>query len=1142
MATLKTVLVVDDNEINRRILSKALSEDYRIITADNGRIALHLLESCGTSVCAVMLDLVMPVMDGYAFLSEISRCEQYKNLPVIVSTDNDDQNNELHALELGAWDFVSKPYNREIIRFRLKNAIERSQLTALRQLKYLAEFDALTGLYNKTQFFLETERLLKDYPEKQFVFLRFDIARFSLVNFYYGTAEGDRLLQYIAQQLQLLAAQLDHCCFGRIEADEFAFCFEQQDRAQVESIIRRAKKSLSEFDIDFDILPTFGIYEIHDHEMPVSKMLDCANWAAKQIKGSYVRSFAYYSNDITEKLNAEQEILNEMACALEQRQFIVHLQPKYDIRTNKPAGAEALVRWQHPVKGIIPPSIFIPVFERNGFIAKLDYYVWETVCRLIRCWIDRGLSPYPISVNVSRVNLYSSTLVDTLCQLTARYDVPHQLLNLELTESAYTDNPDAMKETMRRLHEKEFIVLMDDFGSGYSSLNLLKDIDIDVLKIDMGFFSKSDKPGRGENIVASVVRMAKWLNIPTVAEGVELSEQVEFLNSIGCEYVQGYYFAKPMPVEAYEALMQKNGAFLPEVRTDSDMDALWQENPQMDLLFSSLDQPMCFCEYRNAHTEFLRANRAFYNTFGYPVISEGKTSVAAVVEEHRATIQTTFDTVAKTHTPASCQFQWSWRSGPLRWIQLNVKYVQSAAQGCILLCSLVDITAAKEIDLELKKYRSALRLSDITTNKLLIVDDQEVNRAVLQEIFEDNYIVLHAENGNQAISVLAEHNHDVDVILLDLIMPEMDGMAFLTYKKTHPEISEIPVVIITALDSPEQQVNTLALGANDYIVKPFVPEVVLRRVTNVLESQKRFRQMVQEYNNAIRLAHQDPLTGIYNRIAAQDAIEKALTQPTDTIHAMVMLDLDNFKEINDTHGHVYGDEMLIAVAEKLKSFFRKDDIAARFGGDEFAVFMTNIPSPELALGKCSQLCYELRSMRVGSNALPVSVSIGIAVSSQDSNTFDTLYKNADLALYEAKRGGRSRVSLFGVTKENALPTQWVSKEWLCDIVNDAVFLFDCATHELLFASPAALQMCELTSCHGEKCFALLHGLSAPCADCIQDRLGYGDYCQRYVTGARPGRDLILRSKLVDFNSRKAHLVLALDLSRTMAAIRKNRDD
>ena len=218
-----------------------------------------------------------------------------------------------------------------------------------------------------------------------------------------------------------------------------------------------------------------------------------------------------------------------------------------------------LVRWIRPEEGMVPPSRFIPIFEKNGLIMKLDYYIWDKSCRLIRNWLDRGIDPFPISVNISRVSMYNPRIVEEIYDLTVKYNVPPRLFQLELTESAYTDNPETIKKAMHQLQEYGFTILMDDFGSGYSSLNVLKDIAVDVLKLDMKFMTGAGSANqkRSESIVANVIHLAKDLHLPVIAEGVEEIEQVEFLNSVGCEYGQGYYFAKPIPVEEYEKLVLK---------------------------------------------------------------------------------------------------------------------------------------------------------------------------------------------------------------------------------------------------------------------------------------------------------------------------------------------------------------------------------------------------------------------------------------------------------------------------------------------------------------------------------------------------------------------------------------------------------
>ncbi|MEG2857560.1 MAG: EAL domain-containing protein, partial [Clostridia bacterium] len=618
--SLKTVLVVDDNVVNRKILSKILSNEYAVIEAENGCDALKLLTEHADEIAVIMLDLVMPIMDGYAVLEDIRNDARYSNLPVIVTTVSSNNENEIKALALGAWDFVSKPYNPEIIMFRIKNAIDRSQLTALKQLKYLAEYDKLTGLYNKKKFFEATREMLDASRGESFVFLRFDVDRFQLINSFFGVAEGDKLLIYIAKNLAHDAKKYGKATYGRIESDIVGFCV-PYDADKLERMVKASKMTLARYNPNYDIVPSIGIYVIDDITTPIEEMYNRATLAAKTCKGNYVDFYAYYDKSMSRTITMEQEITNEMNLSLENGQFQIYIQPKYNVHTNLPCGGEALVRWMHPEKGMISPGEFIPVFERNGFITKLDNYVWEQACKCLSEWRARGIMPYPISVNVSRVNIYNPNLVENLLELVNRYNIEPELLNLELTESAYTDNPAAMKKVMAQLQSKGFIIMMDDFGSGYSSLALLKDIAIDVLKIDMRFLSETELPGRGENIIASVIRMSKWLNIPIIAEGAETAEQVDFLRSVGCDYVQGYFFARPMPVPEYASLCANLGCIAQKASyNDGDTysyDNLFSLNEEMKLLFNSPLQAAVIYEFEDNKIEIIRVNEAYYALLGH---------------------------------------------------------------------------------------------------------------------------------------------------------------------------------------------------------------------------------------------------------------------------------------------------------------------------------------------------------------------------------------------------------------------------------------------------------------------------------------------------------------------------------------------
>ncbi|MEG2087908.1 MAG: EAL domain-containing protein, partial [Angelakisella sp.] len=905
MSSLKTILVVDDSIVSRTVLTQMLSEEYDVLQAPNGQVALEMLKKHSNKIVAMVLDLVMPIMDGYSVLEAVVKADNHSNLPIVVITENGNHGNERRALSLGAWDFISKPYDAQVVSLRLKNIIARSQLPALKKLEYLAEYDALTGLYNKAKFFATTRAMLDANREERFVFLRFDVDRFQLINSFFGTAEGDKLLIYIARQMAADAQKCSKATYGRIESDIVALCL-PYDKLVVEAMVRQSKNTLAQFNVNYDIVPSIGMYVIDDPTVSVEEMYNRATLAAKTCKGNYVDFYAYYNESMSVALTSEQEITNDMNFALQNGQFEIYLQPKYNIHTNLPCGAEALVRWRHPEKGMLSPGQFIPVFERNGFITKLDYYVWEQACKCLHNWILQGIAPYPISVNVSRVNIYNPNLVEMLLELVRRYGLEPALLNLELTESAYTDNPAAMKKAMTQLQGRGFAILMDDFGSGYSSLSLLKDITVDVLKIDTRFLSVSEVPGRGENIIASVIRMAKWLNIPVIAEGAETGEQVEFLRSVGCDYVQGFYYARPMPIVEYEQLCHRLAIDMQRI-TDSKYgsycyDDLFSQNEEMKRLFNNNLQAAVIYEYFDDRIELIRVNEAYYALVGQDdLVSKASNILDAVDEKYREPLLCAFYACSQTMEVVECEYMRRRTSGTALWIQAKLRYITTVGNKHILIGELTDITMRKGIDDELQKYKESLLAVDRERHTVLIVDDAEINRTVLKKILRNQFSYLEAENGQQAIELLQENKNQVDLILLDISMPVMDGKEFLQYKQKTPELDGIPVIMITADDSAEQQASTFSLGANDYLVKPFIPAVVTRRVSNVLESNHRFKEMVREYNNMSAQVKTDLMTGLINRFSAEKMISQRMQNETGTC-IMLMLDIDNLKQINDTRG------------------------------------------------------------------------------------------------------------------------------------------------------------------------------------------------------------------------------------------------
>lgn len=417
-------------------------------------------------------------------------------------------------------------------------------------------YDIVSGVYNKAAFMNATQKVLEQNVEKVHYLIQFDIVRFKIVNEFYSFSEGDLLLRHIGETLRSLA--LPGETYGRLRDDVFCICVARTGKEATE-FVGKLEKKINEYLLPFQFQLTAGIVRIEEYDgQPVDILCDRAALAQKSIKGRYVRRYAFYDHAMSDILNREHCIIGSMYRALQEEQFLVYLQPKFDLCSQRVSGAEALVRWRHPSEGMILPGEFIPIFEQNGFILQLDEYVWEQTCRMLRRWLDAGYDPPPVSINVSRLHIYNPDLCEKLISLVERYEIPPRLLELEITESAYIEYPQMLYTIMDKLQEHGFIFLMDDFGSGYSSLNALKDIPVDAVKIDLHFLHKprrGEETGRG--ILASVISLVRGIGLSVIAEGVETREQAEFLVKAGCPQAQGYYFAKPMPVEEYEEICFK---------------------------------------------------------------------------------------------------------------------------------------------------------------------------------------------------------------------------------------------------------------------------------------------------------------------------------------------------------------------------------------------------------------------------------------------------------------------------------------------------------------------------------------------------------------------------------------------------------
>ena len=546
----RLVLIVEDEDVNRELLKAYLENDYELLFAETGGEALEIIHARSETLSLVLLDLILPDVNGLEILRRIKQDSELTRIPVIVLTS--DVESEVESLNTGASDFISKPYPRhEVIMARVRRSIELSEN---RDLIRWTERDHLTGLFNREYFYRYAEQYDLYHAEEPTDALVLDISHFHMVNERFGKACGDGMIRKIGAEL-LRMAGLYGGIVCRREADTFqVYC---PHRTDYDALVREITDTVNR-EMHGHIRLRLGVYSEVDKSLEMERRFDRAKNAADSIRNSFSTCVAFYDDSLHEQEVYAERLLDDFRDALARKQFLVFFQPKFDIRPEVPVlcGAEALVRWKHPELGMISPGVFIPLFEGNGLIRDLDNYVWREAAAQIRRWKDGIGRSVPVSVNVSRVDMMDPELTDTLCGIVRENGIDFSDLHLEITESAYTQDAKQIVEVVSGLRNLGFRIEMDDFGSGYSSLNMISTLPIDALKLDMLFIRTAFSETGNTRMIEITLDISHSLSVPMIAEGVETGEQLLALRKLGCDVVQGYYFSKPVPPEEFDSFLR----------------------------------------------------------------------------------------------------------------------------------------------------------------------------------------------------------------------------------------------------------------------------------------------------------------------------------------------------------------------------------------------------------------------------------------------------------------------------------------------------------------------------------------------------------------------------------------------------------
>lgn len=1046
----RQLLIADDELINREILGAILQDDYDIIYACDGPEALEILREKNETLSLALMDILMPGMTGIEVLKAAKEDPKTAHIPVIVITS--EQKAEIESLTIGAADFIPKPYpDVGVVRARVQRVIELSED---RQIIQSTERDNLTGLYNRDYFYRYAEQYDQFHKEKEMDAILIDVNHFHMINERYGKEFGDEVLRRIGQNI-LAAVKDTGGIVGHGEADTFmVYCPHCE---ACDELLEKVSEDLAAEDTaTYRVRLRMGVYSNTDKSIDIERRFDRAKMASDTVRGSFTKTIGYYDSALHEKEIYAEQLIEEFPTAIEEEQFAVYYQPKFDIRPETPilAGAEALVRWVHPKFGMISPGVFVPLFEENGLIQKLDSYVWEKTAKQIQNWKKNFGYAVPVSVNVSRVDMLDPDFSDTLLTMLEKYGLSSTDFRLEVTESAYTEDAEQIIRTVESLRDHGFQIEMDDFGTGYSSLNMISTLPIDALKLDMHFIRDAFREGGNTHLIEIIINIADFLAVPVIAEGVETEEQLGTLRMMGCDIVQGYFFSKPVPPLEFEAfiLQKKESEKTGEEKARAKSEAYNRSKEKTELPGREED------EQKTEHAD---------TTAPVRLRQDGRSGIQL------GTANLFFALLALVAAIALFVSDISVARGYQRMEEASDRYIaaQLAASDmesgsdyltdrvrCFVVTGDVEYLRdfIEEVEITKRRDRAVENLEKLLEGKdSKAISSLNTALNLSNELVETEYraIRMTLEAGNYDMAEVPEAIFEVEM------SPEEQAMSreelaktaqtlvfdnnYMHYKDRIREyVGQCTQALIrTSSQELENASSQMALLVRIQTgltvlfllivlgIVVFIREQIrkpLTRMVKLMQTQEtipptgaeELRFVTNTYNAVLeenreareRLSHQashDALTGLFNR-GAYDM----LMESVDREHmALILADVDYFKSINDTYGHTVGDKVLKKVAETLQKSFRSVDIICRIGGDEFVVVMTRANSTmrQLVLNKISRVNELLQHPKDG--LPPVSLSVGVAFSDRENPKGD-IFADADEALYRVKESGRNGCVIF----------------------------------------------------------------------------------------------------------------------------------
>ena len=787
------------------------------------------------------------------------------------------------------------------------------------------EIDGLTGLSNMYAFRKNAQEIIddEDIKERGLAIIYFDVENFKIYNAKYGFEAGDRFLQNLSKNLSKIFNDL---LVARFSDDHFVvLTYRNAIEARIEDLHRRVINYNPEAETGLRA----GIYYVEVNDNDISIACDKARMACNSIKKNYESIYRFYDKEIGDEINLRQYIIHHIGDAVLKGYIQVYYQPIVRVISGRVCGFEALARWIDPDHGFLMPGDFIPILEDAHLIYKLDAYVIRRVCEDIKDFMGKGKKPLPVSINLSRIDFHQRDMYRIVNDAVVGNHIPRSLIHVEITESALDDSFDVLKGTVEKFRRGGYQVWMDDFGSGYSSLNLLKDFEFDVLKFDMKFLQDFRSKPKETAIWENVINMAEEIGIQTLAEGVETLETWDFLKRVGCEKAQGYFFGRPMPKEELLDYLEEESEEISTVR---------RIEAEMNESLMTIDAP-------------------YFETID---ISEDETE----------------ETIADDAAYEEGVFM---AESPM--------YTQLAAKGFAALLEYSSYT-------QFQKY-SFFIVADLTNDKLLNLHLSK-SRKILDKAYHSDESYQQMIDEIVANTVIEEEQSNVaDFFSKDrLILAYRSGITGddlefhrIVNKKIAPRWTHTIYQIVE--EDGKLIANFLSFDIDEY-----------RR------SQDLIRQM----------AERDALTGLYNRHTAIPLIRNRIYRHQNGKAALIMMDVDGFRDINDRYGHLGGDELLRRLAARLDESFGSDGILCHISQDEFLIFIETVELQSLE-NRINMFCGHTFKVRYQNDIISFTVSCGYVVHPDGGRGYHDLYRKADTALYEAKSRGEGLAIRYSETKD-----------------------------------------------------------------------------------------------------------------------------